>query len=123
MKINLHKKKFRSRTNSSNGEVTADTYFYYFQEDNMIWAHYSGGNILKGFLIGTQKRNGSLHFSYQHLNRKKEVMTGTCVSTPRINAQGNIILDEEWQWTNGPKSKGTSSLVEIIPEPQSEENK
>ncbi|MCK0131965.1 n-acetylglutamate synthase [Flavobacteriaceae bacterium F08102] len=123
MKINLHKKKFRSRTNSSKGEVTADTYFYYFQEDDMIWAHYNGGNILKGFLIGTQKQDGSFHFSYQHLNRKKKVISGTCISTPRINPQGNIILDEAWQWSDGSQTKGTSSLVEIIPEPQSEETK
>lgn len=46
MKLNLDNKKFKSLSNSENGEVSDSTIFHYHQTDNMIWAEYSGGDII-----------------------------------------------------------------------------
>ncbi len=111
MKINLDGRSFVSKSNSENGEVSEATIFQYSQENDMIWAHYEGGSILKGFLVGYQKES-SFFFNYQHINKKKELMTGYCESAAKINEDGILELHEQWQWTCKDYSKGTSVLIE-----------
>ncbi len=112
MKINLDNKKFKPLSNSENGEVSDSTIFHYHQKDKMIWAEYSGGDILKGFLIG-KVIDQSLEFSYLHLNQNLEIMTGKCKSQPELNESGKVQLYEDWQWTCKDFSKGTSTLIEV----------
>lgn len=51
----------------------------------MIWAEYSGGDILKVYLIGNIIKH-SLEFSYQHLNKTLEIMTEKCNSRVELSA-------------------------------------
>ena len=112
MRINLNNKKFKSLSNSVGGEVSGHTVFIYFQEDKMVWAEYSGGRIMKGFLIGIIV-NDLLEFTYQHLNKDLELMTGKGKSIPQLNTKGKIILKEHWEWTCKDFGKGDSTLIEI----------
>ena len=112
MGINLDNRKFRPLTNSQNGEVSDSTLFYYHQENEMIWAEYSGGDVLRGFLIG-KIIDHTLEFSYQHLNRALEIMTGKCRSRIELSESGKIQLFEDWEWTCKDFSKGKSTLIEI----------
>lgn len=111
--VNYNNRKFVSLNNSSNGEVAAKTIFYYKQKDSLIWANYEGGHVKKGFLLGNITPNGYLNFSYQHINNMNQIRTGNCISKPNRLPDGTIELYEEWQWTNGDLSKGTSILKEI----------
>jgi hypothetical protein len=51
--------------------------------------------------------------SYQHINRKGELMTGVCTSIPERLSDGRIRLHERWQWTCGDHSTGESIIEEI----------
>ena len=51
--------------------------------------------------------------SYHQVNTKGELMTGICFSEPKLTANGKIKLYENWKWTSGDKSSGTSVLIEI----------
>lgn len=103
---------FVPKINTENGEVDSQTTFCYRQKGNMIWADYSGGEIIKGSLLGTVSDDGSLDFNYQHINRNRQIRIGKCHSTPHILDNGKLELHEEWQWLNGDESKGTSIIVE-----------
>lgn len=105
-------KYFTPQVNTENGEVDGNTLFAYHQKDNLLWADYSGGEIIKGHLIGTVAQNGELDFCYQHVNEQEQIRVGVCHSVPRILDNGKIELSEEWQWLNGDKSKGKSVLIE-----------
>lgn len=78
----------------------------------MFWAEYSGGDVLKGYMIGTVDKNGELDFHYQHLNTDRQVRIGKCHSIPHITENGKIALQEKWQWLNGDLSGGESVVVE-----------
>jgi hypothetical protein len=109
--LSLDKKIFRSFSNSSNGEVSIDTLFYYFQQDDIVWADYSGGEIRKGHLIGKQLENGDLEFFYHHVNNDGDIKIGKCTS--KIKMENNKIkLYEKWQWLCDDRSSGTSELIE-----------
>ena len=105
-------KLFIPQMNTENGEVDGQTIFSYHQKGSMLWADYSGGEIVKGHMIGIVHQNGELDFYYQHMNVHNEIRVGKCHSTPHIMEDGKIELREEWQWLNGDRSKGTSILVE-----------
>lgn len=107
-------KYFIPKMNTENGEVDEQTIFAYHQKGAMLWADYSGGEIVKGHLIGSVYQNGELDFYYQHMNVQKEIRVGKCHSTPHVMEDGKIELREEWKWLNGDRSKGSSILVETI---------
>ncbi|GAB4046546.1 n-acetylglutamate synthase [Spirosoma litoris] len=106
-------KTFRSVTNTPNGEVSGDTLFHYHQEGQIVWAEYSGGSIVKGFLIATLLTGDCLDMRYQHVNTQGELMTGRCHSTPELLTDGRIRLYERWQWTSGDNSSGESIVEEV----------
>ena len=114
--MNYNGKIFVPRSNAENGEVDEKTIFHYFQENvqesDLFWAEYSGGDVLKGHMIGTVAENGELDFHYQHLNKDGQVRIGKCHSIPHILENGKIELHEKWQWLNGDLSRGESVVVE-----------
>lgn len=99
-------------TNTENGEVDNQTLFAYHQSGNILWAEYYGGEIKKGTMIGLVGLNGELDFYYQHINQNNDIRIGKCHSVPRVLDNGKIELSEQWQWLNGDKSKGISTVRE-----------
>lgn len=113
MKINYHNRLFRPIQNSTNGETSAETVFLYQQDGTILTSAYSGGQIVKGHLIGIVSEEGVIEMRYHQINKKGELMTGVCHSTPEILPNGKIRLHEKWQWTSGDRSQGTSVLEEV----------
>ncbi len=101
---------FTAVENSESGEVSGQTVFSYHQKGNAIWAEYSGGSVVKGFLVGTMDDRHCLHFTYQHINQAGEQKAGTCDSEPR-EAGNRLQFHEKWKWTTG--GEGTSIIEEI----------
>ena len=116
MSISYDDLRFRSVANSNTGEVGAETIFHYHQDREVVWAEYSGGEILRGMLIAKVLDDDSLDMRYQHLNRAGELMTGVCRSTPEVLPDGRLRLHEKWEWTSGDRSFGESVIEEITAE-------
>jgi hypothetical protein len=111
--MDYNTKRFRPIETSANGETSNETIFEYKQNGNVLTATYSGGQIISGHLIGLVDVNGNIEMRYHQVNSNGELMTGLCISKPERLSNGKIRLHEEWQWTSGDKSKGTSILVEV----------
>jgi hypothetical protein len=111
--INYHDKKFSVVSNSETGETNSDTIFHYQQERNIVWAKYQGGKVQFGSLIGIVSDEGQIDMRYQQVNEKGGLMTGKCVSTPEVLADGRIRLHEVWKWTSGDLSEGKSIIEEL----------
>lgn len=110
--INYNNRIFKSVSNSETGEVSSETTFNYHQKDDLVWAEYSGGEIVFGTLIAKVVENDCLEMRYQHLNSKGELMTGKCFSRPEFLPNEKIRLHEKWQWTSGDLSSGESIIEE-----------
>lgn len=111
--INYNGRKFRPISNTENGEVTNDLIFEYHQNGSILYCDYAGEKIQKGFILGIVNASGVIDMTYQQINTKNELRTGKCTSTPEIMENGKVRLREEWQWTNGDLSSGTSILEEL----------
>ena len=112
--LNYNNKTFRSISNSESGEVSGETVFQYFQNENLVHGVYSGGDIIYGTLIAVADPDGVLDMRYQHVNRDGLLMTGVCISTPELLNDGRIRLHEKWQWTCGNREKGESMVEEVV---------
>lgn len=111
--IDYNNKRFKPFSISEQSEITSDTIFLYKQNENILTSTYSGAAIKLGHLIGLVDENGAINMSYHQINKNGELMTGTCISKPKVGPDGKITLYESWQWTSGNKSNGTSILKEI----------
>ena len=111
--VNYNNRFFRPVSNTENGETSKETVFHYKQTGNLLSSEYSGGQIIKGHLIGLVNADGSIQMRYHQLNNKNELMTGIYQSIPEIMANGKIRLHETWQWTSGDLSEGDSILEEL----------
>ncbi len=112
--IDYNGRKFVSVENTDNGEVSSKTFFEYKQEGTIISATYSGGQIIKGTLIGIVKENSCLEFRYNHVNVENEIRGGKCFSTPEILPDGRIRLYENWKWLDAETTEGRSIIEEVI---------
>ena len=115
MELNLDGKRFRSVSNTANGEVGAETTFLYRQHGDIITATYSGGLIVYGHLLGRMLPDGQIDFRYHHLNERGELMAGTCQSTPKRTPEGRLRFVESWRWFSGDGSSGESEIEEVAP--------
>ena len=57
-------RRFRSISNTDNGEVDASTLFHYRQEGDIVSATYAGGSIRFGMLLATVADDGALDMRY-----------------------------------------------------------
>ena len=112
--MNYNGRTFVSIDNTANGEVSPKTIFEYKQEGNILFATYSGGEIVKGSMIGIVQENGCLQFNYNHVNIKNEIRGGQCFSTPEFLSDGRIRLQERWKWSDHEQSEGESVVEEVI---------
>lgn len=112
MNYDLEGKVFVSESNTKNGEVGESTVFYYHQKNKLVWADYSGGEIVQGHLIAQVMDSGQLDMAYHHVNRNGVVMSGKCLSTPEITSDGKLKFQEEWKWLTGDLSAGRSTIIE-----------
>ena len=104
---------FRPHSSTDNSQTQRDTIFKYEQRDNLITAHYSGGNIKFGQLIGLINQAQEIEFRYHHVSFQSEIFTGRGRSTVEVLANNKMRLHEQWQWTSGDQSEGRSILEEI----------
>src|SRR6266496_2407036 len=63
MNISLNKIKMTAIETAENGVVNKDTIFAFTQTEDLVTAEYAGGQIKKGFLVGTISER-KLKFSY-----------------------------------------------------------
>lgn len=102
---------FAGVTNSGTGEVGAATRFHYRQDDDIVWAEYSGGAILRGYLVGTRTAD-TLNFRYSHVSTDRLTANGVCESRIEVLDDGRVRFHESWAWESRPET-GTSVVEEI----------
>ncbi|WP_371502237.1 hypothetical protein OG871_34565 [Kitasatospora sp. NBC_00374] len=101
---------------AEHGEVDGSTRFAYHEQDGVVRASYSGGEIVHGRLVGTRSGD-TLDFRYVQLNRSGETSSGHCVSLLSRLPDGRLRLDETWRWESREGS-GTSAVEEVLPGPR-----
>jgi len=115
MQFDYHNRYFKAVSNTMNGETSEETSFHYYQQGDIVWATYQGGDILFGTLLARMDKDGSLDMRYQQLNINGEFRAGECRSVPELLPDGRYRVHEKWHWVSGDESSGTSVIEEVVP--------
>jgi hypothetical protein len=89
------------------------TVAHYHQEQDLVWAEFSGGEVRRGSLAGTCAADGELRFAYCMVLAGGEVVSGLCRSIPEVLPDGRIRLTEYWRRFGPAASSGISALEEL----------
>ncbi|RSS62879.1 hypothetical protein [Streptomyces sp. WAC06614] len=94
------------------GQVGRRTRFEYHEEEDRIWAEYRGGDVVRGYLVGTREGD-TVDFRYVQLRTDGTTASGHCTSLVTELPDGRLRLEESWTWESREGS-GTS-VVEQTP--------
>ena len=87
--------------NDEGGEVGADTVFHFEQTGERIYAHYSGGDVVDGHLVGTFDGE-QWDIRYTQINTDNETATGHSVGDVELLEDGRVRVEDEWEWESKP---------------------
>lgn len=93
------------------GQVGTRTRFTYHEKDGEVWAEYAGGDVARGYLVGTREGD-RLDFRYVQLKRDGTTSSGRCASTVKELADGRVCLEETWEWES-QTGRGTSVVEQV----------
>jgi hypothetical protein len=111
IKMNLNNVKMNVIETAGNGVVNELTIFEFSQNDNIVFATYSGGQILKGYLVGTINQN-KLLFSYCQLQTNGRMDNGQSECDILIE-NGKIKLIEHFTWVSKNGETGINIFQEL----------
>lgn len=111
VKMNLNNLKMNVIETAGNGIVNELTIFTFSQTDNIISATYSGGQILKGYLVGTLDHD-KLSFSYCQLQTNGKTDNGRSECDVLIENE-KIRLVEHFTWASRNGETGINILQEL----------
>jgi len=106
----LDGRRMRAVGTAAAGEVDSDTLFTFAQEGSTVWAHYAGGAVAVGYLVGTLEP-GRLVFRYSQVDRRGGVHGGRSVCDVTVLPDGRVRLLEHFQWESR-EGAGTNVLEE-----------
>lgn len=97
--------------NGKDGEVSSDTRFEFTQEGERIYAHYSGGDVVDGHLVGTFD-GSEWDIRYSQINSSQETANGHSVGTVELLEDGRVRVEDAWEWES-KNGSGESILEEV----------
>src|SRR5690242_6535720 len=112
MEMNLDKVKMNVVKTARNGVVNNLTIFTFFQTGNIVSAEYSGGQIMKGYLVGSIT-DDKLSFSYCQLQTDGKMVYGRSNCDIVAGENGKIQLIEHFQWGSRNDEMGTNVFQEL----------
>lgn len=113
MTINYDGRVFRSTAPETAGPDAAGPTGHYHQRDNLVWAEFAGGKVLRGSLVGTSGPDGRIDLAYCQVLVGGETVSGRCTSTPELLPDGRIRLREHWQRYGPAEGTGVSYIEEV----------
>ena len=83
---------------AKNGVVNHETLFHFSQKGNVVSAHYAGGFIKQGYLVGTLT-DQKLRFSYCQIRTNGQMDHGT--SECKLSSdKGKVTLEERFEMSS-----------------------
>jgi hypothetical protein len=111
--IDYDGRRFRAAGHDSDdGDVPVASYR---QRGDLLWAHFSGGDVRRGSLTGVCRADDTLEFTYTMVLADGSLLAGHCESTPEFLPDGRIRLHERWERYGPQAATGASQLDEIAP--------
>ena len=107
----LDGRRMRAVATADAGEVDTDTLFTFSQDQSTVWAHYAGGAVRVGYLVGVLTP-GRLTFRYSQIDRKGDLHGGRSTCEVEYLPDGRLRLLEHFEWES--RDGGGTNVIEEI---------
>ena len=97
---------------AATGVVNEETIFHFSQKDQYVEAHYKGGKIRSGSLIGILNKD-KLEFCYCQIQTDGTMDHGSSNSILSLHSNGKKRLVEHFKWGSRPGETGTNVFEEV----------
>jgi hypothetical protein len=104
--------KMNAVTTSPRGVVNHLTIFSFSQNGDLVSAHYAGGPILAGYLVG-MIHGQKISFSFCQQEPDGNHTSGSSDCDIRYNEQGKLQLVEHFTWSEDRGGSGVNILQEL----------
>lgn len=95
-----------------NGVVNEETIFCFKQSGTLVTAEYSGGETIKGSLVGAND-GSTLNFSYCQLQPNGKIDNGFSKCHLSTTEQGLIKMVEHFKWGSRNEEQGVNIFEEL----------
>jgi hypothetical protein len=85
------------------GVVSAETRLYFIQRGDRVAARYSGGSVLRGWLVG-RSEGDTLRFRYAQREHGDQIHAGHSVCDLERLSDGRVRVIEHFTWSTRPAS-------------------
>jgi len=102
----------RTISRDPNGVVSRETILSFEQAGDLVFGHYLGGMIAKGYLIGKRVSAMSIGFCYVQVDLQGTVDAGTSIGTVERLPDERLRLTEVFEWFT--RSGGGTNVFEEI---------
>ena len=109
--ISLDGVRMRVVSTAEGGEVNTESLFEFTQDGSVVSAHYAGGNVRLGYLVGTMSAEG-FRFRYAQVDNSGRLDGGYSTCEIERTAEGRIHLTEHFTW-DSREGSGTNIFEEI----------
>ncbi len=99
--ISLNGLKMNAVKTAPNGVINHETYFDFHQDDDKVWAEYSGGKIVRAYLVGVVT-GSTLKFRYCQLDTSGQLNGGHSECEIKISDTGLVQIVEHFEWESQP---------------------
>lgn len=99
---------------AEDGDVGEGTRFEYEQTGDRVYAHYAGGAVADGHLVGTFDGR-RLDIRYAQITESGATATGHSVGEVTLLDDGRVRIEDEWSWESKP-GRGETVLEEVVGE-------
>jgi len=107
----LQGRRFRVISASEGSVVSASTVLALEENGPFVCGHYSGGTVVKGYLIGI-RRDAELHFRYVQGDLSGSIDAGASRAIVEETAEGRLRIIEHYEWATR-EGRGTNIFEEI----------
>lgn len=98
--FNFHKKQFAVIKNDGvDVEVTTETIFNFYQNEELIYAEYKGGKVKYGEIFGLIEKE-TVHFYYSQTNFEGGKNQGSSKDEIKVLPNHKLQLIDRWEWKN-----------------------
>jgi|GEM_PF-308115 len=102
---------FEVVTTSPASAISRDTWFEFHERDGVVEASYTGGEIVTGRLVGRRDQD-RVSTAYTQLRVDGRLQTGTATMLVEIGTGGQVLLIEDYTWSDGTMGRNVLRSVE-----------
>ena len=109
--LDLDLRLFEVVETSPGSEISSATWFEFRERERVVEARYSGGEIISGHLLG-HRGGHRVTTAYTQLGVDSRLQTGTAEMRVELGADGQLLLTENYTWSDGAAGRNVLRSVE-----------